>query len=164
MMQELGLKGEAGGSQKDKTKKKLRAETRVCAKAQRQESTGKGGWQGGGAGISRDHAQRDSSAFLDSWQGNDEIRQSHCSWKLGGGGAGAVGGGSRVQVEEEICSGPGALKHSWGLSLAPRLDKRPQHSQRTGESGWKSKGLGDSQIRTQSPPNPSSSLLSQSPY
>lgn len=48
MMQELGLKGEAGGGHKDKTKKKLQAETRVCAKAQRQESTGKqrlaGGW------------------------------------------------------------------------------------------------------------------------
>ena len=54
MMREFGLKEKAAGGQKDRTKKKLQAETRVCAKAQRQDSTGKGrlagGWRGVGLG------------------------------------------------------------------------------------------------------------------
>lgn len=76
-MQELGLQGEAGGGQKDKTEAPDR-EKRVCKG--RGESTGEAGrgMEGGEAGISR--------------------------------------GGARVQVGEEISSGPWSLKRSWSLS------------------------------------------------
>ena len=55
-MQELGLKGEAGGGQKDKIESSSSRQRAEFVQRQRTESTHRGGWQGNGgreAGISR---------------------------------------------------------------------------------------------------------------
>lgn len=55
-MQELGLKGEAGGGQKDKIERSSSRQRAEFVQRQRKESTHRGGWQGNGggeAGISR---------------------------------------------------------------------------------------------------------------
>lgn len=45
-MQELGLQGEAGGGQKDKTERRSSRQREECAKAE--ERAQRGGWQGHG--------------------------------------------------------------------------------------------------------------------